>query len=103
MLTTTCSMRKEDNGVKETHMQFGDLVAFQDHLCFNFRVFGFHKQQVINTVDVLSVLKSSEPQTLELQCKGSSYEIKIDTNFEDAYNILEACRRTAFQGRLKTE
>ena len=56
-------------------------------------MFGFHKQQVIKTSDVVAVLKGSERDTLELQLKGSSYELKIMNDFQNIYNILEACRR----------
>jgi len=45
-LRTTCSMRKENNALKDTTVQFGDLYVFEHHLCFDWKVFGFHKQQV---------------------------------------------------------
>jgi len=45
-LRTTCSMRKETNAVKDANVQFGDLYLFDSHLCFDWKVFGFHKQQV---------------------------------------------------------
>merc|ERR1712086_832719 len=45
-LRTTCSMRKENNALKDTTVQFGDLYVFEAHLCFDWKVFGFHKQQV---------------------------------------------------------
>jgi hypothetical protein len=44
-LRTTCSMRKENNALKDTTVQFGDLYVFEAHLCFDWKVFGFHKQQ----------------------------------------------------------
>eukprot|EP00962_Isochrysis_galbana_P052519 scaffold23956_cov67-Isochrysis_galbana.AAC.1 len=39
-------MRKETNAVKDSNVQFGDLYLFDSHLCFDWKVFGFHKQQV---------------------------------------------------------
>ena len=44
-LRTTCSMRKEANALKDATVQFGDLYVFENHLCFDWKVFGFHKQQ----------------------------------------------------------
>ena len=49
MLRTTCSMRKEANALKDANVQFGDLYVFEHHLCFDWKVFGFHKQQVPHT------------------------------------------------------
>ena len=46
MLRATCSMRKEANALKDANVQFGDLYVFEHHLCFDWKVFGFHKQQV---------------------------------------------------------
>ena len=45
MLRTTCSMRKEANALKDANVSFGDLYVFEKHLCFDWKVFGFHKQQ----------------------------------------------------------
>jgi len=34
-LRTTCSMRKEQNALKDSTVQFGDLYVFEAHLCFD--------------------------------------------------------------------
>ena len=52
-LRTTCSMRKENNALKDTTVQFGDLYVFEAHLCFDWKVFGFHKQQVLERTPTL--------------------------------------------------
>ena len=87
-------MRKEQNALKDTTVQFGDLYVFEAHLCFDWKVFGFHKQQVLDLADVVALLKSSElPNTVEVQVKSASYELTIPEDFEAAWNIMESCRR----------
>ena len=54
-LRTTCSMRKENNALKDTTVQFGDLYVFEAHLCFDWKVFGFHKQQVRELTPTLAL------------------------------------------------
>jgi len=101
-LRTTCSMRKENNALKDTTVQFGDLYVFEGHLCFDWKVFGFHKQQVLPLTDVVALLKSDElPNTVEVQLKGASYELTIPEDFDAAWNIMEACRRTTQAKKLQ--
>ena len=53
-------------------MSFGDLYVFERHLCFDWKVFGFHKQQVVGLEDVLALLKSNEiANTVEVQVRVS--------------------------------
>mmetsp|Transcript_13813 Transcript_13813/g.42046 ORF Transcript_13813/g.42046 Transcript_13813/m.42046 type:complete len:1038 (+) Transcript_13813:202-3315(+) len=95
-LRTTCSMRKETNAVKDSNVQFGDLYLFDSHLCFDWKVFGFHKQQVIPLTEVLALLRSADsPNTLEVQAKGCSYEITLPEAFEASWAVMESCRRNA--------
>jgi len=101
-LRTTCSMRKENNALKDTTVQFGDLYVFEAHLCFDWKVFGFHKQQVLELTDVVALLKSTElPNTVEVQIKSASYELTIPEDFDAAWNIMEACRRNTQAVRLQ--
>jgi len=91
---TTCSMRKEANALKDANVQFGDLYVFEAHLCFDWKVFGFHKQQVLSLTEVMAILKSSEqPNTVEVQGKGYSYELTLPEDFEEVSNTMEAARR----------
>jgi len=94
LLRTTCSMRKETNAVKEANVQFGEMLLFDSFLCFDWKVFGFHKQQTIPFGEVLALLRSSETaNTLEVQAKGCSYELTIPDNFEGCWHAMEGCRR----------
>lgn len=96
MLRTTCSMRKEANALKDANVSFGDLYVFEYHLCFDWKVFGFHKQQVMPLTDVVALLRSTEvANTVEVQGKGYSLELTLPEHFEETWNIMEACRRTA--------
>ena len=151
-LRTTCSMRKEANALKDATVQFGDLYVFENHLCFDWKVFGFHQQQareraarraarppaapprappaplppdvgphprraraprraarppppahrlssrphpqVLSLNEVVALLKSTEvPNTLEVQLKGLSYELTIPEDYEQAWLVMEECRR----------
>ena len=47
LLSLQCSMRKEENALTDSNVQVGDLHLFDAHLCFDWKVFGFHKQQVL--------------------------------------------------------
>jgi len=99
---TTCSMRKETNAVKDANVQFGDLYVFEHHLCFDWKVFGFRKQQVLSLTDVVALLKSHElPNTVEVQGKGYSYELTLPENFEEIWNTMEACRRSTTAAALQ--
>ena len=96
MLRTTCSMRKESNALKDANVSFGDLYVFEKHLCFDWKVFGFHKQQVVPLTDVVALLKSAEvANTVEVQARGYSLELTLPENFEEAWSTMEACRRSA--------
>jgi len=95
MLRTTCSMRKEANALKDANVSFGDLYVFEKTLCFDWKVFGFHKQQTVPLVEVVALLKSQEvANTVEVQARGYSLELTLPENFEDAWNTMEACRRS---------
>jgi len=96
MVRTTCSMRKEANALKDANVSFGDLYVFEYHLCFDWKVFGFHKQQVMPLTDVVALLRSTElANTVEVQGKGYSLELTLPEQFDETWNIMEACRRTA--------
>ena len=67
---------------------FGDLYVFEKHLCFDWKVFGFHKQQVVELENVLALLKSNEvPNTVEVQVRGYSLELTLPENFDEAYSL----------------
>jgi len=102
MLRTTCSMRKEANALKDANVSFGDLYVFERHLCFDWKVFGFHKQQVVPLTEVVALLKSTEvANTVEVQGKGYSLELTLPENFEDVWNQMEACRRQTTAAALQ--
>merc|ERR1719262_894899 len=104
LLRTTCSMRKESNALKEANVQFGDLFVFDNHLCFDWKVFGFHRQQTLDLLEVLALLRSAEvPNTVEVQCKSYSYELTISENFDQAWNIMEAARRSTSAAKLSAD
>jgi len=102
MLRTTCSMRKEANALKDANVSFGDLYVFERHLCFDWKVFGFHKQQVVNMTEVVALLKSTEvANTVEVQGKGYSLELTLPDNFEDSWQMMEQCRRQTTAAALQ--
>lgn len=41
-----CSVRSEKNAIKEEHAHVGEVYIFTKHLCFDLKVFAFHKQMV---------------------------------------------------------
>ena len=82
--------------VQDANVSFGDLYVFEKHLCFDWKVFGFHKQQVVPLTDVVALLKSHEvANTVEVQARGYSLELTLPENFEEAWNTMEGCRRSA--------
>ena len=102
MLRTTCSARKESNALKDANVSFGDMYVFEKHLCFDWKVFGFHRQQVVPLTDVVALLKSSEQaNTVDVQARGYSLEVTLPENFEEAWSTMEACRRSATAAALQ--
>lgn len=92
LLRTTCSMRKEMNAVKDQNLAFGEMFIFEQHLCFDWKVFGFHRQLAVPFTDVLAVLVTRTKQ-VEVQCKGMSYELNFVERQEEILGIMEQCRR----------
>ena len=93
-----CSVRRELNAVKEGNAHFGELYLFEKHLCFDLKVFAFHKQWVLDVTDTVAFLKSQDaetPHVVEVQGKGHSYELHIPEHFDEACSIMEACRLQA--------
>ena len=46
--------------------------------------------------DVVALLRSTElANTVEVQGKGYSLELTLPEHFDETWNIMEACRRTA--------
>jgi beta-adrenergic-receptor kinase len=93
-----CSVRRELNAVKEGNAHFGELYIFERHLCFDLKVFAFHKQWVLDVTEIVAFLKSQDaetPNVVEVQGKGHSYELHIPEHFEEACTIMEACRLQA--------
>lgn len=104
LLHSTCSMRKEAGSKKEEAVQFGDLFVWSHHLCFDWKAFGFHKQQTIPFKSVLALLRSAEAEnTFEVQCKGSSYEMTVSEHSERTWTLMESCRRAAQQRALASK
>ena len=88
--------------LQDANVSFGDLYLFERHLCFDWKVFGFHKQQVVPLTDVVALLKSAEvANTVEVQGKGYSLELTLPENFDDVWTAMEACRRVATAAALQ--
>ena len=88
-----CSVRRELNAVKEGNAHFGELYIFEKHVCFDLKVFAFHKQWVLDVAEIVAFLKSQgssytgkqdeeTPNVVEVQGKGHSYEVHIPESFE---------------------
>ncbi len=103
LLSLQCSMRKEENALTDSNVQVGDLHLFDAHLCFDWKVFGFHKQQVLPLRNVLAFLQKSEGErVVEVQVKGQSYELTISAeSYESAVLTMEAARRGAHKLALQ--
>ena len=98
-----CSVRRELNAVKEGNAHFGELYIFEKHLCFNLKIFAFHKQWVIDVNETVAFLKSQDaetPHVVEVQGKGHSYLVDIPEHFDEACTIMEACRLQAKTAEL---
>jgi len=88
-----CSVRREQHGVKDAAAHYGELFIFDNMLCFDLKMFAFHKQVVIEMDQVVSLLKSSEEENLvEVQGKGQSFDVHIPEHFDDACTVMEAAR-----------
>ena len=61
-------MRKEAGSKKEEAVQFGDLFVWSHHLCFDWKAFGFHKQQTIPFKRYTSRSTRLEVPRLSLPC-----------------------------------
>jgi beta-adrenergic-receptor kinase len=99
-----CSVRRELNAVKEGNAHFGELYIFEKHLCFDLKVFAFHKQWVLDVTEIVAFLKSQDAETpyvVEVQGKGHSYELHVPEHFEEACSIMEACRLQAKTSELQ--
>ena len=71
VVRTTCSMRKEANALKDANVSFGDMYLFEKHLCFDWKVFGFHKQQVVPLQEVRPPPPPPPPPEAKLpECSG---------------------------------
>ena len=92
-----CSVRAEKNAVKDEHAHVGEVYIFGKFICFDLKVFAFHKQLVIESKDIQSLLKSSSSSKnmIELQLKGASYELTIENGFDEACMLIEASRMQA--------
>ena len=88
-----CSVRREVNAVKEANAHFGELYIYDNHLCFDLKMFAFHRQMIIEVADIVAYLRSeTDDNTAEIQSKGQSVELYISEGFEEALLIMEACR-----------
>jgi len=76
-------VRREVNAVKEANAHFGDLYIFESTLCFDLKMFAFHKQMVIDNADIVSFLRAEAieggggPHCVEVQSKGQSVELQV--------------------------
>lgn len=99
------SVQKEANAMKEDEVQYGQLFIFEKHLCFEYRIFGFVKQQTLPFADVIAVLNIPEkPKEIEVQGKGFSYYLSLPKDATETWGVMEACRRAAgAEARRETE
>ena len=95
MLRTTCSMRKETNALKDANVSFGDLYVFEKHLCFDWKVFGFHKQQVVPLTDVIALLKSTEARQQRSNPRWTGAQAAAAPPVRPALLLLGASREPA--------
>ena len=81
----------------QANAHFGELYLFESHLCFDLKVFAFHKQWVLEMKEVVAFLRSeSQEKTVDVEGKGYSYELHIpDDNFDEAIMVMEALRLQA--------
>lgn len=99
-----CSVRKEVNAVKEANAHFGEMYIFEHALCFDLKMFAFHKQMTHPIDDVVKFLKSeTEANCIDLQLKGQSIELLIPEGFDEACMLMEAARVQAKAAMLSRE
>uniref|UniRef100_A0A7S0JJA9 cGMP-dependent protein kinase n=1 Tax=Calcidiscus leptoporus TaxID=127549 RepID=A0A7S0JJA9_9EUKA len=100
----SCSVRREQNAVKEANAHFGDMYIFESQLCFDLKMFAFHKQMVLDIVEIVAFLKSAEEaNVVEVQSKGQSVELTIADGFDEAISVMEACRLRAKAAAIAME
>jgi len=91
-----CSVRREINAAREQTAHFGELYVFDSSLCFDLKVFAFHKQFIIDFSDIVAFLNpdgvEAGANVIEVQSKGQSAELHIEENFDEACLLMEACR-----------
>ena len=56
-----CSVRAEKNAIKDEHAHVGEIYVFSQHVCFDLKVFAFHKQLVIESREIQALLKTGAP------------------------------------------
>ena len=95
-----CSVRAEKNATGDEYAHVGE-VAFSQHVCFDLKVFAFHKQLVIESKDIQGLLPEKGPGNVtEMQLKGASYELTIENGFDEACMLLEASRLEAKSAQI---
>jgi len=90
-----CSVRRETNAIKEQHTHFGEVYIFDHALCFDLKMFAFQKKEVLPFAEIAGFLKpaeSTDAAMIEVQYQGGSLELHISSNFEEATQLMEACR-----------
>ena len=93
-----CSVRAEKNAIKDEHAHVGEVYVFGKFICFDLKVFAFHKQLVIESKDIQALLRADGAgagKVVELQLKGASYELTIEQGFDEACMLMEASRMQA--------
>ena len=94
-LKMACQGTREANAKKD-ELQYGDLFVFEDHLCFEWRIFAFTSHLVLPWTQVLALLSEEQtPSEIQVQAKGYSYELVVDQQDTQAWSVMESCRRAS--------
>ena len=100
VLKTSVSMKKEEHAKKDDSVTFGEMYVFAEHLCFQWKTFGFSKSQVVPLKDVVALLhEEATPDVVEVELKGLSYELTLPSGKGAAgFKQMEAARPSAPAG-----
>jgi len=100
------SVRAEKNAIKDEHAHVGEMYVFEKHVCFDLKVFAFHKQLVVQSSDIQALIKpdgKDHTKTIEIQLSGASYEVTIENGYEEACLLIEASRMSAKAAKIAAE
>lgn len=74
-----CSVRAEKNAIKDEHAHVGEVYIFAKYICFDLKVFAFHKQLLIESKEIQSLLKTGTSAESKMVSAGAQQQCSPST------------------------